>query len=720
MKQLVQSMRTGAVDVLDVPPPRLAGPGVLVQTAVSLISAGTERAALEFAKGSLVEKARARPDLVRQVLDKVRRDGLVQTATTALARLDRPVAPGYAAAGTVIAVAPGVDDIGVGDRVACAGATYATHAEINYVPKHLVVPVPRRATGDPVGFDEAAFTTVGAIALHGVRLAAPEIGHRVVVIGLGVIGLLATQILRAHGCRVFGIDLNAARCDLARALGADEVTSPGGAEAAVSRWSGGLGADLVLVAAASSGSDPAVLAATLARERGRIVAVGATGLDLPRRTLYQKELSLVVSRSYGPGRYDPDYEERGHDYPRAYVRWTERENMRTFLDLVAEGRVDVRPLVSHRYDIERGPEAYETLQTPDALGILIAYPALPASTPAALAIQSMPIPARPRAAGARIGAVGAGAFAQSVLLPALKRAGVTLGTVVTATGVSARAAADKFGFEACATSADTIWRDGECDAVVIATRHDSHASLTIAALEAGKAVFVEKPLCVTENQLERVVQAVDRQRAAGRSPFVMVGFNRRFAPAVVAVREAMTGAPVSIVYRINAGRLSASSWIAHPDEGGGRIVGEVCHFVDLCAHLAGSPIAEVSAVRSTAGLDDVLVTLRMANGSMATIAYLCDGDRASGKERIELFGEGRSATIDDFRRARVSSGGRAIRPGAWLARQDKGHAAEMAAFARSVRATGGSPVSFESAVNTTRATFAIVRSIESGGPVRVS
>ena len=382
MKQLVQSMRTGAVNVLDVPPPRLAGPGVLVQTAVSLVSAGTERAALEFAKGSLVGKARARPDLVKQVLEKVRRDGLVRTVSVALARLDRPVAPGYATAGTVIAVAPGVDDVHVGDRVACAGATYATHAEINYVPKNLVVPVPRRRTGDDVGFDEAAFTTTGAIALHGVRLGAPEIGHRAVVIGLGVIGLLATQILRAHGCRVFGIDLDSTRCDLARTLGADEAMTPMGAEAVVSRWSGGLGADLVVVAAATSGSDPAVMAAEIACHRGRIVAVGATGLDLPRRTLYQKELSLVVSRSYGPGRYDPDYEERGHDYPRAYVRWTERENMRTFLDLVAEGRVDVRPLVSHRYDIERAAEAYDTLERGGALGILIDYGTAAAATAA--------------------------------------------------------------------------------------------------------------------------------------------------------------------------------------------------------------------------------------------------------------------------------------------------------------------------------------------------
>jgi predicted dehydrogenase/threonine dehydrogenase-like Zn-dependent dehydrogenase len=716
VKQIVQSMRTGVVNVLDVPPPRLAGPGVLVQTAVSLISAGTERAALEFAKASLVEKARSRPDLVKQVLDKVRRDGLVRTATVALARLDTPVAPGYATAGTVLAVAPGVDDIVVGDRVACAGATYATHAEINYVPRNLMVPVPRRRTGEYVGFDEAAFTTVGAIALHAVRLGVPEIGQRVVVIGLGVIGLIATQILRAHGCHVFGIDLNPSRCDTSRALGADDAVGPMGAEAVVSRWSSGLGADLVIVAAATRGSDPAVLAAEIARERGRVVAVGATGLDLPRRTMYQKELSLVVSRSYGPGRYDPDYEERGHDYPRAYVRWTERENMRTFLALVADGRVDVHPLVSHRYTIERGAEAYDTLEQGDTLGILIDY----GTAPAAKVADAITVPSRPRvhASGRpRISVIGAGAFARSVLLPSLTRAGASLGSVVAATGLSARLAADKFGFETCSTTVETIWRDS--DAVVIATRHDSHAQFTIDALEAGKAVFVEKPLCITEAELQRIAHVVDTLRVAGQAPFVMVGFNRRFAPAVAVVREAMAGAPVSIVYRINAGRVAPQSWIARADEGGGRIVGEVCHFVDLCAHLAGSPVVEVCATRSAVGPDDVMVSLRMADGSLATVAYLIDGDRTAPKERIELSGGGRSATIDDFRRARVSGVGRTVRHGGVVARQDKGHAAEMAAFVSAVASGGVSPVSFESSINTTRATFAIVRSLESGGPVQV-
>jgi len=462
-----------------------------------------------------------------------------------------------------------------------------------------------------------------------------------------------------------------------------------------------------------------ILAAEIARDKGRIVAVGATGLELPRRTFYQKELSLVVSRSYGPVRYDPEYEERGHDYPRAYVRWTERENMRTFLELVAEGRVDVRPLVTHRFDIEHAARAYDTLEKGEALGILIDY----SSASRAASAESPPVSIRSRAqvpGRPRVSVIGAGAFAHSVLLPSLRRAGASLGAVVAATGLSARSAADRFGFEACSTAVDSVWRDSRCDAVVIATRHDSHAQLVIDALEAAKPVFVEKPLCITEAELERILDVVNALHDAGRAPFVMVGFNRRFAPAGEAVRVAMAGAPVSIVYRVNAGRLAPGNWVARMEEGGGRIVGEVCHFVDLCAHLAGSPIVEVCATRSAAGPDDVLTTLRMANGSMATVAYLIDGDRAAPKERIELFGGGRFGTIDDFRRARVSGAGPTVRHRTWLAIQDKGHAAEAKAFVRAVSSGAASPTPFESIVNTTRATFAILRSLESGGPIRVS
>jgi predicted dehydrogenase/threonine dehydrogenase-like Zn-dependent dehydrogenase len=722
-------MRTGIVEVLDVPTPQLRGPGVLVQTAVSLISAGTERASSEFAQASLVEKARSRPDLVEQVLGKMRRDGLAATLAGVFERLDRPAAPGYATAGVVLAVADGVPELVVGDRVACAGATYATHAEINYVPRNLVVPIPRRTSGEEVGFDEAAFTTLGAIALHGIRLAQPQLGDRAVVIGLGVIGLLTVQILRAHGCRVAAVDLDAARCDLARALGADAAAAPADAASLVTEWTQRLGADLVLVAAATEGSDPAILAADLARDKGRIVAVGATGLDLPRRTLFKKELSVVVSRSYGPGRYDPEYEERGRGYPLSHVRWTERENMRAFLDLIADDRIDVQPLISQRFAIEHGDRAYAMLNAGPALGILLDYSTRPLHDELRGASAPQPAaPARPtaRRAGAplervHVAAIGAGNFARGTLFPLLARnSRVALRTIVASTGLSAHGAAERFGFAKRSTDHGDIWTDESCAAVVIATRHDSHAALVLAGLQSGKAVFVEKPLCITEEELARIVSTIGDLEAAGHAPLVMVGFNRRFAPAVQAVRArvARTAAPVSIVYRINAGRLPASSWIADAGEGGGRIVGEVCHFVDLCAYLAGSPVEEVSAIRSAAGEEDVAVSLRMRNGSIATIAYLVGGSARVPKERLEIFGSSETAIIDDFRRVTIN--GRGV--SAWrslLQRQDKGHRAELDAFVDAVARGTTSPVPMDSAINSTRATFAILRSLEINSAVRI-
>jgi polar amino acid transport system substrate-binding protein len=722
-------MRTGAVEVLDVAPPRLRGPGVLVRTAVSLISAGTERASSEFARASLLEKARSRPDLVEQVLRKVRRDGVAAAVAGVFERLDKPAAPGYATAGTVLAVAEGVSELAVGDRVACAGASYATHAEINYVPRNLVVPIPRRPSGDEVGFDEAAFTTTGAIALHGIRLAQPQLGDRAVVIGLGVIGLLAVQILRAHGCRVAAIDLDPARCVLAGALGADRSGRPEDAGSLVAAWTERRGADIVVVAAAAERSEPAILAADLARDKGRIVAIGATGLDLPRRTLYQKELSVVVSRSYGPGRYDPEYEEHGRDYPLSHVRWTERENMRAFLELVADDRVDLQPLISHRFAIDDGEQAYAALSGGPTLGVLLDYSAGVGEPPYA---DSQPRAAGPdvidRAAAhsapasqparVRISAIGAGNFARSVLLPSLSRnARAQLRTIVASTGLSARAAADRFRFLSHSTSTGEIWNDPECDGVVVATRHDSHAEFVISALAADKPVFVEKPLCLTHEELDRIVRAVETRTTAGRAPFVMVGFNRRFAPAIQRVRARMAGRSVSVVYRINAGRTAPGSWVGDRTQGGGRVVGEVCHFVDLCAFIAGSPILEVNAIRSAAGEDDVVVSLRMADGSMATVAYLVEGSPTVSKERIEIFGGGDTIAIEDFRR--VSINGRSGSPWQLLGRQDKGHRAEMAAFVDAVARRTASPVPFESAVNSTRATFAILDSLATGHPVQV-
>jgi len=722
MKQLVQSMRSGTIEVLDVPRPQLRGPGVLVHTAASLISAGTERAAMDFAKGSLLDKARRRPDLVKQVIQKVRRDGVRQAFGTAMSRLDKPVAPGYACTGTVLAVSSDVTDVKVGDRVACAGAGYATHAEVNYVPKNLVVPIPTRADGGCLGFDDAAFTTLGAIALHGVRLAVPQLGDRAVVIGLGTLGLLAVQILRANGCRVAGVDLDERRNQLARTLGADLAVSPAEAPAAISRWTSEFGADLVLVAAASAGSEPAVLAAELSRDKGRIVAVGATGLDLPRRTLYHKELSVSVSRSYGPGRYDPNFEEHGRDYPLAYVRWTERENMRAFLDLMADGRVNVSSLVSHRFPIGEASRAYETLEREAVLGIVLEYPDALEGVGAVTTRVSVTAAGARTAGTVGVSVIGTGNFARGVLMPALASLpDVRLCGAVAATGVSAHSAAGKFKFAFAATDAQDVWRDADTDAVVIATRHDLHASLVVGALDAGKAVFVEKPLCLTSDELEAIVDTVDARVAGGSVPLVMVGFNRRFAPAIAAVTRHLEGVkgPIAVAYRVNSGHAPHGSWVTDVDVGGGRILGEVCHFIDLCAYLAGAHVVQVHAMRAAGSADDVMVTLRLADGSIATVAYVSGGDPTASKERIEVLAGGRSAVIDDFKRTTLGGSGTSRTIGGRFARQDKGHASELAAFARALVTGGPSPVPFASAVNTTRATFAVLASLESGSVVDV-
>jgi polar amino acid transport system substrate-binding protein len=713
MKQLTYSPANGAVELVDVPPPQLRGPGILVHTAASVISPGTERMSLDFGRASLVGKARQRPDLVRQVLEKTRRDGLVAAARVALNRLDRPSGPGYACAGTVREIAGSVSDFRVGDHVACAGGGYATHAEINYVPKNLAVLIPRRSNGELIGFDEAAFATLGAIALHGVRLAQPQLGDRAVVIGLGVIGLLAAQILRAHGCHVLGIDVDLQRCEMAARLGIDEIATPGEAHATCSAWTRGMGSDLVLITAASGSSAPAVLATELARDRGRLVAVGATGLDLPRRTCYEKELSVIVSRSYGPGRYDPNFEERGHDYPAAFVRWTERENMRAFLDLVARGSVDVRSLVSHRFPVTEAEAAYRILDSREAMGIVLEYPHQEHRVPPSTQVRLRPV-STALESKAVVTFVGAGSFARDVLLPVIsKRRDVHLRAVVTANGLSARSAGDKFGFELCSTSEHDAWQDPASHAVVIATRHDRHAEFVARALRAGKAVFVEKPLALNERELAMLEDAYLDAAASDSAPLVMVGFNRRFAPMTtqVAAHFKQVTSPINVLYRVNAGRLPANNWQAG-DEGGGRVIGEVCHFVDLCAFLCRSRVREVTASRSSANDEDVMIVLQMENGSVATIAYMTEGDRSMPKERLEVFGGGRAAVIDDFRSGSISGNGQRRRLGGFFALQDKGHQRELAEFVHAVRHKGPSPIPFEDAVNVTRTTFAVLKSLE--------
>ena len=737
MKQVTQTKRSGQVSVEDVPPPALRPGGVLVSTAYSVISAGTERAKVELAQKSLVGKARARPEQARQVLATLQQQGPLMAYRKVVNRLDAPEPLGYSCSGVVIGVSSGVQEFSVGDLVACAGAGYASHAEVNFVPKNLCVKVPQG-----MDLEAAAFVTLGAIALQGVRRAEVRLGETVAVVGLGLLGLLAVQILKAAGCQVIGMDPDPKRCLLAEHLGCSATgNSAEELEALVLPMTRGRGVDVAILTAATSSSEPIVLAGRICRDKGRVVVVGAVGMDVPRSPYYEKELDLCLSRSYGPGRYDHEYEEQGHDYPIGYVRWTERRNMEAFLQLVTEGKVNVEFLITHRFSIEQATDAYHLItgRREPYLAVLMEYPAGPrkevgeekgAGRESGVWMRGRvpaSFPQRAERAGVSVGVIGAGNFAQDTLLPALKQERqVHLRGVVTASGLSARGVAERFGFSYASSEPADVFSDPEIDAVVIATRHDTHARLVAEALEAGKSVFVEKPLALTEAELKAVMDAYEQCALPNsRSPILMVGFNRRFAPATCAVKElfALCPEPLSICCRVNAGYIPLDHWTQDPGVGGGRIVGEGCHFVDLLTYLAGSRPVEVYAQALPDGgryrQDNVVVQMQFAGHSIGTLHYLANGDRRVGKERIEVFGGGAVAIIEDFRRLILSRDGRVQHIGHWWSRQDKGHKAEIRAFLDAIRTGGRSPTPFEEVVLSTVITFEILESLRSGTPVPV-
>lgn len=725
MKQVVQDARTGAVGVEEVPTPALRAGGVLVHTGASVVSAGTERGMLAFAEKSLLGKARERPDLVMQVWDKLRRDGLAQTLAAVNSRLDNPVPLGYSSAGTVVAVGAAAGPLAVGDRVVCAGAGYAVHGEIVYVPRNLCVPIPARPDGTPVPFDEAAFATLGAIALHGVRLAAPTLGERVVVIGLGVIGQLAAQFLTAHGCTVIGVDRDAERVRLARELGADGVVVRGEESPleAILAFTRGRGADAVVITAGTESNGPIELAGEVSRRKGRVVVVGAVGMNLPRRSYYEREIALTVSCSYGPGRYDPQYELEGVDYPIAYVRWTEQRNLEAFVDLLAAGRIEVRRLITHSIPLAEAGRAYTLLDedaTERSLGIVLGYPE---ETPALGSAVTVPravsrAGTRPVGGPVSIAAIGAGSFARSVLFPILRSTpGVRLRILAAASGVSAARGARRFGFEQATTNAAQALADTEVNAVVIATPHRSHAALAKAALQAGRHVFLEKPLCVNEEELADLSALYRSLAAGGAGPLLTVGFNRRFSPFAERVRAAAAGlGPLEILYRVNAGRLPAGHWLGAAEEGG-RIVGEACHFIDLAVFLTGAlPVLVYASGTRGAPEPSTLVT-QFADGSVLTLLYVTSGGARLPKERIEVAAGGRTWVIDDWRTCTVYVGTAVQRERSWATA--KGHREEMARFVAAVRSGGPEPIPFEQLVATTRATFCALESARSGAPIDV-
>ena len=710
MRQVIQSYRGGKLSVEEVPVPLLKDKGAIVRTQCSVVSAGTERSMLEFASQGLVGKARSRPDLVKQVIRKVKSDGLVAAYKASMSRLDVPLALGYSSAGEILELGAAITGFKVGDRVACAGGGYASHAEIVYVPRNLMVKIP-----EGVSDEDAAFATIGAIALQGIRVADLRLGERVVVIGLGLLGLLAVQLVKAAGCMVLGTDLNADRVKLALELGADSsvVTEPDSLKEAVTAFTSGRGADVVIITAATKSNTPTELAGEISRLKGRVVAVGDVGMNIPRRVYYPKELEYKISMSYGPGRYDPDYEEKGIDYPYAYVPFTEQRNMETFLQLVKEGKVTPSRLITHRFSILEAEKAYEMIKTEGSgkyLGVVFAYPdGSPVSHRVDLKVRERRTTTE---AAVRLGMIGAGNYAKLMLLPHLSRMReVELVGVSTSTGMSGKHVANKYRFRFCATDKEEILRDKDINAVLIATRHNLHAELAMRALASGKHVFVEKPLATNEEELSRLVEAV---RSSDK--LMMIGFNRRFAPLVVEAKRVFAGhaGPLSMIYRINAGAIPSDHWTQDLEEGGGRVIGEVCHFVDLLQFLCGSRPESVHALAAGNGNsrlpeDNLSIMIKFEDGSIGTIAYFSTGDKAIPKEYIEIYGEGKTFIIEDFRRARFARGGnvRVIRGRG----QDKGHKAELLAFAEAVLGKRSVPVPFEESVYTTLATFRILDSV---------
>lgn len=692
MKTLTHSLSSGALSLLDAPLPGASPRTIVVESRASVISAGTERMLVEFGRAGLLEKARRQPDKVKQVLDKVRTDGLATTFSAVRAKLDQPIPLGYCNAGVVVD-AGAASGFAPGDRVVTNGA----HAEYVRVARTLAARIP-----DGVSFEQAAFTPVAAIGLQGIRLAAPTLGETVVVYGLGLIGLLTVQLLRANGCRVLGIDRDGARLRLAERFGATALDgSEGDAVARVLALTNDAGADAVLLTLASDSDEPMHEAAQCARQRGRLVLVGVTGLNIRRDDFYKKELSFAVSCSYGPGRYDPTYEEQGIDYPLGHVRWTEQRNFDAVLALMADGRLDPTPLVSHRFPFERVEDAYDVVAGgASSLGVVLTYPEHRVDTPAAHTIVRA---APARASGTTsVAIIGAGNFAVRTLLPALRDEGVRLHTIASGNGTSAAIAAQKFGFERVTTDLDAVFDAPDIDAVFVLTRHDTHADLALRALRAGKHVFVEKPLGLTEDGIERVADAA---RESGR--MLMVGFNRRFAPLTAELRSKLAGrgGPLTTVITVNAGAIPRDHWTQDPEQGGGRIVGEACHFIDLARALTGAPIVSLHSTPARAHdgrpIGDIAtLSLGFGEGSVSAIHYIASGARSYPKERVECFFDGCTVGIDNWRRLRDWGTALPWRVGAGA--QDKGHAAELRGWVAALRSGGPAPIPLDEIVEVSR------------------
>ncbi|NLD77548.1 MAG: Gfo/Idh/MocA family oxidoreductase [Acidimicrobiales bacterium] len=703
---VLQDLSDGATRLVDAPAPGASRSGLVIATQVSVVSAGTERMLVDFGRANLVGKARSQPHRVIEVVDKARTDGVATTVNAVRSKLTQPLPLGYSSAGMVVEVGADVSGVSVGDLVATAGG----HAELAGIPVNLTAPVP-----EGVSVQDAAFATIGSIALQGLRLANPTVGERFAVVGLGLVGLIAVQLLQAQGCQVLGIDPNGERRKLAGSFGATTVDARHDVVAAADEFTQGRGIDGVIICASTTSNDPVHQAAQMSRQRGRIILVGVTGLELQRADFYEKELTFQVSASYGPGRYDASYEEGGNDYPFGLVRWTASRNMEAVLGLIQQGKLDVASLVTHDYAFDSAPAAYDTLVgDPSALGIVLTYPEVTPESVAGspLLSRNITLPApRTRPGRGQVGVLGAGAFASGVLLPAVIDGGGIVRTVVSSGGTSASLAAAKFGAGRASSDVSEVFDDDSIDTVVIATRHDSHARYVDRALRSGKHVFVEKPLAVTEEDLVLIRSTVQELSDSGSPvPLLMVGFNRRFSPVtqrMVELLSTQTG-PKAVVLTMNAGFIPADHWTQDRLAGGGRLIGEACHFIDLARYLVGSPVESVQSTfmdrrGSDHPTDTAMISLGFADGSVATVNYLANGSKKFPKERIEVFSGGRVLVNDNFRTLKAYGwpGVRSMR----LRSQVKGHAAGVAAFLEAVRSGAGSPIPLDELLEVSEVTL---------------
>ncbi len=717
MKQVTQTLRTGTVEVNEVPIPTLNDKFVLVKNTASVISAGTEKTKIDMGKKNLLQKAQARPDLVKQVIGKLKTEGFKKTFQTVMSRLDSPSPLGYSCAGTVVAAGGLVEGIQPGDRVACGGADYANHAEYVSIPKNLVVKIP-----DNVSDEEAAFTTVGSIAMQGVRLAEPKLGETFLVLGLGLLGQIAVQLLRANGCKVIATDLDASLVEQVQKFGAVGVGPGADIQSVCKELTAGHGVDGVLVCAGTASNQPIELCGAVTREKGRVVVVGAVRMDIPREDFFKKEINVVISRSYGPGRYDPVYEESGNDYPLAYVRFTEQRNMQTFLELVSQGKLDVKTLITHRFDVDQAAEAYELIEgdkTEPYLGIVMQYSHNNAANQQAARIVTNTKPINKAKIG--LSFFGAGNYATASLLPPIvDKQEIELRGLVTASGRTAQGVAKQFGFSFCAGEFNEILTE-DTDAIMVTTRHDTHATAVAAAINANKHVYVEKPVALNVDELI----AIHKAKLEHDNAQLMVGFNRRFAPSTVAVLQHFESvkSPLVVNIRINSGDIPSDHWIQDPAVGGGRVIGEGCHFVDLASALVSSNPKTVTCIgtskanKSALLNDNVSIMMTFENGSIANIIYTADGSKAMQKEYIEVFGGGRSATINDFKEATLYSGD-SKKEVKKLMGQDKGQKLMLKAWVDGMKS--GTPcVDYNCLMANSLATILAVESLATGVSMNV-